>query len=96
MNITFPDNRANAKLGPPSRSRGGQKTPEELKVLGDKILKRDKCVQSGHLEHPIRFYPNGFSVILSLPLLLYKSVRPSVKVECIFRIDSSPGFSMIL
>jgi len=42
MNITFPDNRANAKLGPPSRSRGGQKTPEELKVLGDKILKRDK------------------------------------------------------
>ncbi len=53
-------------------------------------------VQSGHLEHPIRFYPNGFSVVLSLPSLLYKSVRPSVKVECIFRMDSSPGFSMIL
>ena len=53
-------------------------------------------VQSGHLEHPIRFYPNGFSAVLSLPLLLYKSVRPSVKVECIFRMDSSPGFSMIL
>ncbi len=56
----------------------------------------DEHVQSGHLEHPIRFYPNGFSAVLSLPLLLCKSVRPSVKVECIFRMDSSPGFSMIL
>jgi len=53
-------------------------------------------VQSGLFEHSIRFYPNGSSVILSLPFLLYKSVRPYVKVECIFLIDSSPVFNMIL
>ena len=35
-----------------------------------------KTRKSALFEHPIRFYPNGFSVILFLPSLLYKSVRP--------------------
>ncbi len=40
------------------------------------LLFTDKSLKSALFEHLIRFYPNGFSVILFLPSLLYKSVRP--------------------
>ena len=35
-------------------------------------------------EHSIRFYPNGVSVILSLPSLHYKSVRPKSSLNVFF------------
>ena len=54
---------------------------EALGVTGRTIehLKKrfvEDCAKSGLFEHPIRFYPNGSSVILFLPSPLYKSVRP--------------------
>ena len=35
-----------------------------------------KVAKSALFEHSVRLYPNGVSVILFLPSLLYKSVRP--------------------
>ncbi len=63
-------------------------TPKNLAISisieAAELLEHFQCVYSALFEHQIRFYPNGCFMILPLPSLIYKSVRPMSSLNIFF------------